>query len=84
MGIVNGVAQEVGCFFDGRMEHRTLEQSPGKDAGKEVACSAGTEGQAEDRVFVEGGRRRIIADDFAGVHIAGDTGNDDFFRSHVG
>ena len=28
MGIVNGVAQEVGCFFDGRMEHRTLEQSP--------------------------------------------------------
>lgn len=67
IGIFDGVTQEVGSLFDGCMEHRPLEQGAGKNTGKEVACSTGAEGEAADRVFVKGGRRRIVTDDFGGT-----------------
>ena len=84
MGIFDGIAQEVSSPFDGGMEHRPLEQSAGKDTGKEVTRSTGAEGKAVDRIFVKGGRRRIVTDDLGGIFVAGDTGDDNLFGAHIG
>ena len=66
------------------MQGLALEQGTCEDAGEEVACAAGAEGDAVDGTFVERRRLGVVADDGNRFVARGDTGDDDLTRSHGG